>query len=231
MLYSLHNLQVGVLPILLLSGAFAVFEPIKIGPMWLQSPIMIFSFVVLIPGAVIAFISPNSIVGERINKTLEPLLATPVSNRSILFGKISAAVAYGWGIALINMSLGLVVINFSFAGGGVLLYPINIFIPIILLSLLCSILVAILGINFSLFATTLLEAQNKLGAAIIVPLVIPAFMAGPFMPKTWAAMAAQTISFYGVTNMIVILILILLLVDSILLVVVLTRFRRKQLLF
>lgn len=229
MFYSFQNLQAGVLPILFLSGALAVYEPIKIGPEWLQTPIMMVSFVVLIPFAVIGFISPNSIVGERIQRTLEPLLATPVTDQAILFGKIGAAVVYGWGITLINMLLGLVVINISFAGGEVLLYPTNMLAPIILLSLLFSFLVAIWGVNFSLYAASLLDAMNNLAVVLFVPMLVTAFMGSPVVPKTWQAMLAKIIPFYGVSNPFLTLILILLIVDCLLMVVVLIRFRRKRL--
>jgi ABC-2 type transport system permease protein len=230
-LFLFGNLQAGILPILVLSGAFGIYEPIKIGPEWLQSPIMIFSIVVLIPCAVIGFISPNSIVGERNRKTLEPLLATPVTDHAILFGKIGIAVVYGWGMTLLNMILGLVVINLTYSNGQVFLYPINLVISIMLLSFLFSILIAAGGVNFSLYATSLLEAQNKLGMTVFIPLVLTGFMMGPFMPKDWKAITVVIIAQLGVTNLFLIFMGILFVVDSLLIVVVLTRFHRKRLIF
>ncbi|HMK47054.1 MAG TPA: ABC transporter permease subunit [Methanocella sp.] len=49
-------------------------------------------FYLLMPGLMPTMISSYSMVGEKKNGTLEPLLATPVSSLDILFGKTLAAV-------------------------------------------------------------------------------------------------------------------------------------------
>jgi ABC-type Na+ efflux pump permease subunit len=79
-LFSKGNPAAGLLPILLISGAVSVYEPAKIGPAWLQSPLMVFLLVLLVPITVVGFISPDSFVRERRRDTLEPLLATPISD-------------------------------------------------------------------------------------------------------------------------------------------------------
>ena len=66
---------------------------------------------------------PDSFAGERERHTLEPLLATPLSDRAILFGMISAAVGYGWGITLISMVIGLLATNLIPVHEDLLLYP------------------------------------------------------------------------------------------------------------
>ena len=96
-LFSYHKLQGGIVPIILFCVAFGIYEPLRIGPDWLQSPVMVFSLAILVPFIVIGSISPYSFVGERERGTLEPLLVTPVSDQAILFGKIGVAVFYGCG--------------------------------------------------------------------------------------------------------------------------------------
>jgi ABC-2 type transport system permease protein len=228
-LFSYHNLLAGIWPVLLFCVAFGVYEPIKIGLDWTKSPIMIFSLSALVPFVVIGFISPYSFVGERKRGTLEALLATPVSDQALLFGKIGTAAFYGWGVAIVSMAMGS--ISLFFSTGKFLFYPPGITIPTLLISLLFSWLVASMGTNFSLYAKTLLEAQNKLGMALFVPVIVPAFFVGPFMPETWKGIFVQVIAQSGTTSLLMILLVVLLIVDIMAMLIALRRFHRKQLIF
>jgi ABC-2 type transport system permease protein len=220
----------GIWPIFLFCVAFGVYEPLKLGPDWLQSPVMMFSVSVLIPFIAIGFISPYSFVGERMRETLEPLLATPVSDKAILFGKIGMAVLYGLGVTLANMLLGLVFINLFYANSMFLLYRPGIVLPTILLSLFFSILVATLGTNASFYAKTLLEAQRKLVMIIFIPIILPAFFLGPLIPEDWKVIIIQIIAHLGATHLLLILIMLLLMVDGIFIFIAKTQFHRKLLL-
>ncbi len=228
-LFAYHNLLAGLWPILIFCVAFGVYEPLRLGSDWLQSPIMVFSLSVLIPFITTGFISPYSFVGERLRGTLEPLLSTPVSDQALLFGKIGMAAFYGWGAALVNVLLGWGVINLFLANGRFLFYPLGIVLPTILLSLLFSLLVATLGTTASFYAKTIREAQNGLGMILFIPLLLPALWIGPLMPEAWKGWIVQLIPSLGATNLFPILIVLLLLVDGIFMVVALTRFHRKQL--
>ncbi|MBT6988731.1 MAG: hypothetical protein HN950_05460, partial [Chloroflexi bacterium] len=55
---SLANFQVGAYPILVITAGFAIYEPIKMEANWIDSPIMAFPFIFLIPFVVIGFITP-----------------------------------------------------------------------------------------------------------------------------------------------------------------------------
>jgi len=229
-LFSYRNLMAGLWPIFLFCAAFGVYEPLKIGPDWLRSPIMVFSLSALVPFIVIGFISPYSFVGERMRGTLEPLLAAPVSDLAILFGKIGIAALYGWGVTLVNMLLGAGLINLFLANGKFLFYPPGILIPTILLSLFFSLLVAIIGTNSSFYARTILEAQRGLVTTLFIPMLLPAFFAGPFMPNALQGIIVQMIAPLGAANLFLILLVLLVMVNGIFLVIALTRFHRKQLL-
>lgn len=228
-LFSYHNLQAGIWPILLFCAAFSVYEPLRIGPDWMQSPIIVFSLSVLVPFVTVGFISPYSFVGERKRGTLEPLLATPVSDQAILFGKIGTAVSYGWGLSMISMVSGLFTLFFS--TGKFLLPPPGIAIPTLLLSLFFSLLVASIGTSSSLYAKTLLEAQNNLGMALFIPVVLPAFFVGPFMPEAWKGLIVQVAAQSGINNLLLIFMVLLFMVDAISMLIALRRFHRKQLIF
>jgi ABC-2 type transport system permease protein len=228
-LFSYHNLQAGIWPILLFCVAFGVYEPLRSGPDWIQSPMMVFSLSVLVPFVTIGFISPYSFVGERKRGTLEPLLATPVSDQAILFGKIGIAVLYGWGVSIVSMLSGPVSLFFS--AGKFLPYPPGIAIPTLLLSLFFSLLVAILGTNSSLYAKTHLEAQNNLGIALFIPIVLPAFFVGPFMPEAWKVIMIQIAAQFGTASLFLFFMALLFIVDIIFMLIILGRFHRKLLIF
>ena len=53
----------------------------------------------------------DSFAGERERHTLETLLASRLSDHSILFGKIAASMAYGWLISLSCILAGAITVN------------------------------------------------------------------------------------------------------------------------
>jgi len=230
-LFSKGNPAAGLLPLLLISGAVSVYEPLRIGLAWLQSPIMVFFLVVLVPISVIGFVSPDSFVRERRRGTLEPLLATPISDQALLFGKIGMAGLYGWGIMLANMLLSLVTLNIVYASGGILLYSYGMSIAVITTGLLFCFLLATGGVYYSLYATTLLEAQNGLGMLVFVPIVLVALFVSPYTPGWWQGLVAQGVATIGVPVLFLISVAILLVMNGVLLVVTQAHFQRKRLIF
>jgi ABC-2 type transport system permease protein len=230
-LFSYHNLLAGMWPIFLFCAAFGIYEPLRIGHEWLQSPVMVFSLSMLIPFVVIGFISPYSFVGERERGTLEHLLATPVSDQALLFGKIGMPVLLGWGATLLTLLLGLGSINFLSTTGILVFYPLNTIILTALSSLLFSFLVATIGTSFSFYAKTFLDAQRNLVMTLFIPMLLPAFLVGNLMPLEWKGLIFQMIPQMVSTNLFLIIILLLLMADGIFILVALTRFDRKQMLY
>jgi ABC-2 type transport system permease protein len=228
--FSNSNFLAGTWPVFLFCAAFGVYEPLRIGPDWLQAPIMVFSLSVLVPFVFIGSISPYSFVGERERETLEPLLATPISDQALLLGKMGMAVLCGWAVTAITLLLGLGSINFFQTNAGFLLYPPGILIPTVLLSLLFSIMAAIAGTNASLYAKTILEAQRNSVMVLSLPMLLPAFIVGHLIPMEWKAILFQTIPALASANLFPILIGLLFILDCIFMVVILTRFHRKQIL-
>jgi ABC-2 type transport system permease protein len=228
--FSRKNLQAGVWPVFLICIAFGVYEPLRLGPGWLHSPIMVFSISVLIPFVVVGFISPYSFVGERQRGTLEPLLATPVSDRAILFGKIGMAFLYGWGVSMATMLLGVGSIDLIFSSGRVwpILYGTG--IPAVVLSLFISLLVALVGTTCSFYAKTILDAQRDLVVSLLIPILLPAFLIGPLAPGEWKIWIIDSFAWLGGSDLLLLLIVLLLITDAIFMVIAATRFHRNRLL-
>ena len=99
-----------ILPVFLV-GILGVYLPLQFGLQWLElSPIAIF-VILWIPFFVIISFIGDAIAGERERHTLETLLASRISDRAILLGKVIVTVGYAWGMALVSLVLGLVLVN------------------------------------------------------------------------------------------------------------------------
>ena len=81
---------------------------------------------------------------------------------------LPAAVIYGVGFAVVNLVIGLVAVNVAHRDGGLLLFdPRRLFVTIVL-TVLASLLMAGIGVFISLRASTVKQAQQAFGIAIIV---------------------------------------------------------------
>ena len=110
---------------------------------------------------VINFIG-DAIAGERERHTLETLLASRISDRAILFGKVIVTTVYSWGMGVVGLILGLVVVNVSNGQGGWQFYPLDRFLQVLALVLLANLLAASGGVLISLRSATVRQAQQTL---------------------------------------------------------------------
>jgi len=229
-LFTRKNLlQGGIFPLLILLAAFSVYEPWRLGPNWIGSPIMLFGFILFLPLMMVGMMIPDSFAGERERHTLESLLTTPLSNHAILLGKIGAVVGYGWGMTVFGMVIGLIATNLIHARDGYLLYPFEITIFTSVFSLLISLFAASAGALTSLHAPTIQEAQRQMGIIISIPLFPLAFLMGPFAPIAWKLKASQLLTTLGAMNLIFVIGYILIALSVALILLALIRFNRTQL--
>ena len=155
---------------LLLIGIMGIYLPLQFGLQWLAlSPIELF-VILWIPFSVIISFIGDAIAGERERHTLETLLASRISDRAILLGKVVVTVGYAWGMALGGLLLGLILVNlFRGNGGGWMFYhPFDLFLEALALSLLTCLLGASAGVLVSLRTSTVRQAQQILGIGTFV---------------------------------------------------------------
>jgi len=220
------NLRGGWLGLLIFLFVFGVFLPLQSGPVWLESPASLFIWA-WVPFIMVNSIVADSFAGEKERHTLETLLASRLSDRTILFGKLAAAMAYGWGITLVGILLALVTINLAYGEGHLLLFPANIGIAIVVLSFLVALLAAGLGVIISLRASTVRQAQQTLSVAFLL-LFIPLFIF-PILPGDTQRAIVEAFSRLNMTMLLVILGAFLLVLDIALIGLAIVRFDRRRL--
>jgi ABC-2 type transport system permease protein len=211
---------------LIFIGVFGIFMPLQFGRSWVDSPAGLIYWA-WIPFLLVSSVVADSFAGERERHTLETLLASRLSDRAILFGKVLAAIAYGWGFTIFSMLLGLITVNVAYGQGQLLLYPAAIGLGILVLSFLVAGLAATLGVLVSLRASTVRQAQQTFTVAFFI-LFVPMFLL-PMLPPAWLARIGQLLTTANVEVIASAVAVLLLIVDSGLLAIALARFKRARL--
>jgi len=217
----------GKVGVLIVVGLLGIFLPLQMGRDWIESPMML-AYWTWVPLFLVTSVVADSFAGERERHTLETLLASRLSDRAILFGKVGAAGGYGVGITWLSLLVGLVTTNLAHGQGKLLLYPVTVGLGIVGLSLLGAGLAASAGCLVSLRAATARQAQQTLSIAIMVLLFVPIFSTR-VLPEEWKARLLETFIAMDITGLVVIAVVILAILNVGLLAIAMTRFRRTQL--
>ena len=169
---------------LILIGVLGVFMPFRMSPERFFSfyPLLVYAF---FSAVVITAVIADSFAGERERHTLETLLATRLSDRAILFGKIAASVAYGWLMAMLCVLTGAITVNAVNWTGHVMLYhDLASWLILLLAPPLAGSAVATAGVLVSLHATTVRQAQQTLTVGVLV-LGAGAVFITNLLPMAW----------------------------------------------
>jgi len=160
----------GWISIAITVGLLGVLIPIQAGEDWVSSPIHMIWWV-WVPFLMVTYIVTDTFAGERERHTLETLLASRLPDKTILFGKITSVVLYGWGIAIIGLITGLITVNLTAGKGRLLMYSPEATLAIFTLSFLFSLLSSAVGVLISLRSSTVRQAQQVMGLISLVPLL------------------------------------------------------------
>ena len=227
LLFQQGSLRGNVLSMLIFLGIFGVFLPLQAGPEWVSSPSLM-AYWAWLPMFLASGLIADAFAGERERHTLETLLASRLSNRSILFGKVLAAIVYSWGFMVVGMLIGLVVVNLAHAHGQLLMYDPLAAGVILGIGLLAAWLVAGVGVLISLRASTVRQAQQLLMVAILVVVFVP-ILAIQWVPQSIQAQLIEALSGLDVLAVVVLAVVALLVVNGLLMVAALARFQRAKL--
>lgn len=208
-------------------GAFGIFMPLQFGRGWVETPAMLIYWA-WVPLFLVGGSVADSFAGERERHTLETLLASRLSDRAILFGKFGAGVAYGWGLTMVSLIVGLVTVNVAYGRGELLLYAAPIFLGAVGVSLLGSGLVASIGVLISLRAPTVQQAMQRLSLGVMVVVFTPLLLSQvlPLDVRLRLGEALQAVDTIGV---LVIAGAILIGLNAVFLSAAMARFRRARL--
>lgn len=136
----------------------------------LQPLVMLF---MVIPAVLPSFISSYSIVGEKIYRSLEPLLATPVSDSEILAGKILSALLPT--IAATWMSFLIFTIAVDYMLMPIFLYPVLPNAEWLFSAFVIAPLIGWLSIDFSVMVSSKvsdIRTAQQISGIIVIPTVI-----------------------------------------------------------
>jgi len=212
--------------LVILIGVFGILLPLQNGIRALTSPAAML-FWLWIPYMLISGVTADTFAGERERHTLETLLASRLSDRSILFGKLGAVISYGWGMTIIIILVNLISVNLVFWQGYVVFYPPLLLSAILLVSLQISVFSAGLGIIISLRSVTARAAQQTM-SILMFALLIPVFLIS-FLPKNLLAGLYVLATNISPAQVAIGIILALFVIDAGLILYSLTQFKRAKL--
>ncbi len=202
-------------------GIMGIYLPLQFGLRWVDLTPIGMVLLLWVPFFVIISFIGDAIAGERERHTLETLLASRMPDRAILLGKIVATVLYAWGMSVLSILLGLVLVDLFRTQGHWLFYPLDLFVDAIVLSLLVSVLGASAGVLISLRVSTVRQAQQILSIGTIV-LVFGATL-------VLRALPANLVSSLTYQQILLIAMAVIAVLDAILLGLSLVSFRRSRL--
>ena len=155
-----------IMPILL-----AIYLPWQEGVAWFHNAFSLVP-VIVIPFILVGLTIPDSFAGERERHTLGTLLASRLSDRSILIGKIAASVLFAWGATIAVLLLSALTVNVLNWDGAVMFYSSTVLAADLALSLLVALMTAGAGVLISMRMDTVQSAQQSLMMILMIPLVI-----------------------------------------------------------
>jgi ABC-2 type transport system permease protein len=221
----------GVIGVLLIIGIISILLPLQMGRDLLTSGAPVIVDGLYLPVIILLNVIADSFAGERERHTLETLLASRLSDRAILFGKVGAAVAFGWALALLAALVQAVVANLSrknAGAAGLAFYPVSSVVAIVVLGLLTALLASSVGCLVSLHATSIRQAQVNLGVGFMVLIFAP-FIVFQLLPRQTQASFLAALNAASPTQVLFIFAGVLLVGDGVLLLIALARFQRTRL--
>ncbi|MHB1294619.1 MAG: ABC transporter permease [Anaerolineae bacterium] len=214
--------------VLVMLGVFGVYMPLQFGVEWVSTSVVALVAWAWVPMLLISGVVAEAFAGERERHTLESLLATRLSDRAILLGKIAAVIIYGWGITLLALLVGLVTTNIAHGNGRLLMYTPDTAFSVLSISFLVSALTATVGVLLSLRAATVRQVQQSLGIGTMI-LVFGSMYGLQALPVDWDALLGSA-PLLGVFPPATLLVAVLLAVaDAALVLACIARFQRARL--
>jgi len=203
-----------------------VLLPLQSGREWVTSPISIVVWGWM-PFQWVSGIVADSFAGERERHTLEALLATRLSDRAILFGKLLASLLYGFVLTMLILLVSLITVNLVYGRGELILFPLSMALGAMIFSILISGLAAGLGVLVSLRAGSVRQAQQMMSLGLLV-LFVP-FLAFQFLPPSMATAIHDFFVQMNIAQIVLGVVIVLIVIDLALIGIDIQLFKRSKL--
>ncbi|MFC1573961.1 ABC transporter permease [Candidatus Latescibacterota bacterium] len=218
----------GTISMLLIpSVILGVLFPWQTGRIWVESSLSLATWV-FVPIFIVATMIADSFAGERERNTLETLLASRLSDSTILYGKIAAAMCHALVMTFIVVTLGLLTVNIFHGEGELILFSFRTLAGGITVCILVACFASSAGVLVSLRAATVRQAQQTLSIAIVFLAFMPGIII-QMLPSSIKLVIGTFIESTGTTRIIITAFIVFLFLDLFLLRVARRRFRRTKL--
>lgn len=128
---------------------------------------------IIVPATLPTLIATYSIVGEKNNRSLEPLLATPITDGELLAGKVFSSFLPTMGSTLLAFTIGVILLDSLFIPKiGLPLLPTLTWLLAILVLAPVACLMAILGCVIVSSKVSDVRAAQQIGGFIVMPVVV-----------------------------------------------------------
>ena len=219
--------RLGRLSVLISPLVFGLFLPAEFGRLWLGSPIVLF-FAVMLPFLLVSTVVADSFAGERERHTLETLLSSRLPDQAILFGKLIAAVGFGWGLMLAALLLGIISANLTHRHTTLLLYRADVGLGSVILSFASAWFASSFGVLVSLRSPTVQQAQQIISYSMALPGLLLG-LASLALPSATRRAAILGLVHAGLFAGILAISAVFLAFGAVLLIVAIVRFQRTRL--
>lgn len=210
---------------------WAIWFPIQTGGRdFVSDPVPMGILGIVMPMLVVGIVVPDAIAGERERHTLDTLLASRLTDRTILYGKLLFALALGWLVAPLLLAVALIVANVTAPSAAPLAYDAMVLVAILIFAFLVAVLTGAIGVFVSLRAGTAQEAQQLTLVGLMVPMMAVTFGATAIFTNREQARAL--IDFLATVDMrwpIMLAMAALLFIDGLMVMAADRRFRRGRL--
>ncbi len=232
-LLRMGSLKANILNLGLILVVFGVVMPLQAGTLWVERWWMLATWLWL-PMFMVSALVADSFAGERERHTLETLLASRLSDRAILLGKLAAALLYGYGTLIIVMFVSLLTVNLRFGSfAHPLLFPPGIFLAIFAFGFLITLLIASIGVMVSLKAQTVRQAGQALSLGLLGVITLPLLVFGWIfsrLPQQTQVEVITGAAFLDSRWVAFVAAVVLALVDAVFVAIAVRRFKRARLL-
>ncbi len=209
-------------------GILGVGLPLRMGPGFFEPPqILMITFFSLVGVLVVGV---DAFAGERERHTLETLLASRLSDRAILFGKIAASITYGWLMSWTAILAGTIAVNLAYGHGRLLIFrDAASWLVIALAPPLVGGIMSTVGVLVSLRAATVRQAMQTLTSVFMLLPIVLLFFGRTFAPLEWKVWLMEAFASWSPSSLVLAAAAALLVMNFSLFLLAMARFQRSKL--